>query len=138
MIRFAECKQRFAVISPNIRLAFIATAAERMMPIFEKFWLGDYHPELATTIDLAWQKVEGGALEGTDEPDVALAAPRAYASLLTTGDAVDGVLGQNDISAPSARAGEAWLDAAVARAETWTALPTRAIFRDLGAFPPKW
>ncbi len=180
MISFADRKRRFSAISPTIRLTFLASCAERIMPIYDKFWVGDYHPELSQTIELAWQTVEGGSvdaasarrcfdvakeladlyaedsiaplaeaagiaayimdmLQQTDHDDVALAAPRGYASVLTAGDAVDGVLAQNGIVAPSAKSEEeAWLDAAVARAETWTQPAARDMFRDLGSFPPSW
>lgn len=180
MISFADRKRRFSSISPTIRLAFLASSAERIMPIYDKFWVGDYHPELSQTIELAWQTVEGGSvdvasarrcsdvakqladlyaedslaplaeaagiaayimdmLQQTDQDDVALAAPRGYASVLTAGDAVDGVLAQNGIAAPSAKSEEeAWLDAAVVRAETWTQPAVRDMFRDLGSFPPSW
>ena len=78
-------------------------------------------------------------LKQADPDHVALAAPRGYASVLTAGDAVDGALAHNGIAAPSAKGEEeAWLDAAVLRAEMWTQRVTRDVFRDLGDFPPSW
>lgn len=179
MISFADRKRRFASVSAPLRLAFLAACAQRVLPIYEKFWVGDFHPELLRTIELAWKTVEGGTVDADevgrcsnvsrevaelyaeqsisvlaqaansavwimdvlkqDDPDdVNLAAPRAYAAVLTAGQAIDAVLSREGI-APSAQAEEeAWLDAAVARAESWTGPVTRETFHDLGAFPPKW
>lgn len=150
------------------------------MPIYEKFWLGDHHPELPRTIELAWMSVEGAALDAAEvkrsqdvanelsdiyaedsiatlagvanigsyimdvlaqaeEPAMSLSGPRAHSSLLTVSDAVDGILSREDITAPSALAEEeAWLEAAIARAETWTKPLSRDLFHDLGSFPPRW
>lgn len=63
MLGFPALKQRFATINPAVRLAFLASAAERIMPIYEKFWLGDFHPELTRSKELAWMSLEGRALD---------------------------------------------------------------------------
>lgn len=166
-------------MSAPLRLAFLATCAERVLPIYEKFWVGDFHPELLRTVELAWKTIEGDTLDPEEvdrcvevskdiaefyaeesisvlaqaansaawimdlikpaEPDDAdYAAPRGYAAVQTAGQAIDAVLSRSGI-APSAQAEEeAWLDAAVARAESWTGPVSRETFRDLAAFPPKW
>lgn len=179
MISFTERKRRFASVSAPLRLAFAATCAERVLPIYEKFWIGDFHPELLRTVELAWQSVEGGNVDAEEvarcsdvsrevaelyaqesiavlaqaansavwimdmlkpaEPeDSASAAPRGYAAVLTAGQAIDAVLSRNGVASSAQAEEEAWLDAAVARAESWTGPVTRDTFRDLGAFPPKW
>lgn len=63
MISWPDLKRRFSAVSPTLRLAFLASGAERVLPIYEKFWVGDFHPELLRTVELAWLAVEGSTLD---------------------------------------------------------------------------
>lgn len=59
MINFEERQRRFASTSQEARIAFLAAAGERILPIYEKYWTGDYIPEIGKSFELGWRHVLG-------------------------------------------------------------------------------
>lgn len=55
MLDLEERRRRFALVARDVRVAFATAAGERILPVYEKAWVGDHIPEIAEAIELGWR-----------------------------------------------------------------------------------
>jgi len=51
---------------PHIRTALAAKCGERVLPIYEEYWVGDYYPAVGRSIEIGWDYACGAAVDETE------------------------------------------------------------------------
>jgi hypothetical protein len=54
MSRLDDLKARASKANPQARTAFLSACAERVLPIYEDYWVGDYYPSVARSVEIGW------------------------------------------------------------------------------------
>ncbi len=55
-----ELKARVARAGPQARTALLSASAERVLPVYEEYWVGDYSPAVARSVEIGWAYALGG------------------------------------------------------------------------------
>jgi hypothetical protein len=61
-----ERKARVARASPRARSALLSASAERVLPIYEEYWVGDYYPSVARSVEIGWASALGEPVDAAE------------------------------------------------------------------------
>ncbi len=68
-----DTAERVKRLAPRARTALLAESAGRVFPVYEQYWVGDYHPEVGRAIEVGWEYALGQPVD-----------PDEHAKLLAT------------------------------------------------------
>jgi hypothetical protein len=49
--------------SPYARIALVAECGDRVLPVYEEYWVGTYYPEVGHSIEIGWSYASGAKVE---------------------------------------------------------------------------
>jgi hypothetical protein len=56
---FDDRQARVARATPQARTALLSASAERVLPVYEEYWVGDYSPAVARSVEIGWASALG-------------------------------------------------------------------------------
>lgn len=59
-----DLKGRVARLDPRVRTALLAACAERVLPVYEGYWVGDHSDAPARAAEIGWASALGGLIDG--------------------------------------------------------------------------